>query len=316
MPHAGTGPFKVISVIISTCNRLDLLPGCLQSLVEQSADPGSFEVVVVDNASTDGTLRFLEGYRSGLRLRVLQEPQPGMSIARNLGGRSAAGEYLAFLDDDARAHPDWIQTATACLARLPRPVHALGGPILPFYTTPRPAWFHDSYEARRASKPEGFVKPGDSFSGSNMIWHRDALAGVGWFNRDLGAVEGSLRLGEESEAFQRLWHATPDARLYFSSKLVVYHWVPPWKMSLQYQLKRRYRVGHTLAQISLAQSAERSRVCGSAMREMMSATVRGLPRLARGRAMQGRLLDYLGPIWVSLGRLGGAFTAVRRQRAA
>ncbi|MDD5606045.1 MAG: glycosyltransferase family 2 protein [Patescibacteria group bacterium] len=94
------------SVIVPTYNRLGYLKKCLASL--RNLDHQDFELVVVDDASTDGTREFLESWQDD-RVRVIRQPMnQGVARARNVGIKVASGEVLAFIDDDCVAEPAWL----------------------------------------------------------------------------------------------------------------------------------------------------------------------------------------------------------------
>lgn len=100
------------SIVIPTYNRLDALPEVLEGLRAQEGAP-EFEVLVVDDGSSDGTAEWLERERSRgtarrLRLRVLTQPNRGPAAARNLGTAEARGRRIAFLGDDTVPRPDWL----------------------------------------------------------------------------------------------------------------------------------------------------------------------------------------------------------------
>ena len=91
-----------LSVIVCTFNRASALERCLESLRAQHADPATFEVLVIDNASPDDTRERVERYLNGpLPCRYVFEPVQGLSHARNRGAREAAAPYVTYLDDDA-----------------------------------------------------------------------------------------------------------------------------------------------------------------------------------------------------------------------
>lgn len=95
------------SVIIPTYNRLDVLPEVLEALEAQKEAP-AFEVVVVDDGSSDGTGDFLDAYRGSLALTVLHQENRGPAVARNQGVARAEGERVAFLGDDTVPSPGWL----------------------------------------------------------------------------------------------------------------------------------------------------------------------------------------------------------------
>jgi glycosyltransferase involved in cell wall biosynthesis len=97
-----------ISVVIPTFNRSDSLGRCLDALSAQDAHPESFEVVVIDDGSTDGTSSLLATYRGLERLRFETQPNAGQPAALNRGIDLAVGTYCLFLDDDVVADPGLV----------------------------------------------------------------------------------------------------------------------------------------------------------------------------------------------------------------
>lgn len=95
------------SVVIPTYNRLEVLPEVLTALARQREAP-SFEVVVVDDGSGDGTSEWLDRQQLGIPLRVLRQANQGPAAARNLGVRVAAGRRVAFLGDDTVPTAGWL----------------------------------------------------------------------------------------------------------------------------------------------------------------------------------------------------------------
>ncbi len=96
------------SVVIPTHNRLEVLAEVIQALEFQDQPP-SFEVVVVDDGSTDGTADWLRSRTFNLTLRILTQENRGPAAARNTGVAVAAGEWVAFLGDDTVPSPGWLK---------------------------------------------------------------------------------------------------------------------------------------------------------------------------------------------------------------
>src|SRR5438552_18077105 len=100
-----------VSVIVVNLNRRDLLSRCLDSLWQQTFS--DFEVVVVDNGSTDGSMGFLRGVEDS-RLRIVSLPaNQGFAGGCNAGIVRAEGRYIATLNNDAEADPRWLQELVA-----------------------------------------------------------------------------------------------------------------------------------------------------------------------------------------------------------
>ena len=98
----------ILTVLTATLNRRDLLGGLLEALRNQDAPEGSFEMVVVDNGSSDGTWEWLQRL-SIPNLRALREEKRGAAAARNRGLREARAERVLFLDDDMEPAPDLVR---------------------------------------------------------------------------------------------------------------------------------------------------------------------------------------------------------------
>jgi len=101
----------LLSVVVPTCNRRDLLQECLEAQATQTHP--DFELIVVDDCSTDDTPQFLERFAAEhphLRLRWFRnERQSGANVARNRGIREARGRFIALIDSDSIAEPNWLQ---------------------------------------------------------------------------------------------------------------------------------------------------------------------------------------------------------------
>ena len=107
-----------VSIVIPVFNQLGFTRLCIEYLIRNSAEEGP-ELVVVDNASTDGTWEFLLSIGGPFR-RVRNETNLGFAKACNQGAREAGGEYLVFLNNDTVPHPGWLRALMASLRADPR----------------------------------------------------------------------------------------------------------------------------------------------------------------------------------------------------
>ncbi len=99
-----------ISVVIPTLNRADLLARTIDNIEAQTVPHDSYEVIVINNASTDHTREVLEQKaRVYCNLKVFSQDKPGAAATRNVGIRAAKGETVLFIDDDILADPGLIQ---------------------------------------------------------------------------------------------------------------------------------------------------------------------------------------------------------------
>ena len=169
-----------ISVIVCAYNEERLLPACLATLSRQSRPPD--EIVVVNNASTDGT-RAIAASTPGVK--VVDEPRKGLVIARETGRRHARGELLAFLDADCQAPGTWLERVEAEFGRRSRPAAVTG-----CYR------FHDwdftgrllirlyDYTLAPATHflAQRVLRMGAVLYGGNFTVHRDALEAIGGFD--------------------------------------------------------------------------------------------------------------------------------------
>ncbi len=104
-------PSPKVTVVLPTYNRLGALKKCLNSLKDQSLQKGEYEIIIVDDGSTDGTSEFGKRLldKKSENLFYYYQKNKGPASARNLGVCHAKGEIIAFLDDDCRAEKVWLE---------------------------------------------------------------------------------------------------------------------------------------------------------------------------------------------------------------
>ena len=237
-----------LSIVIATYNRSAMLMQTLQSVIEQTLPREEWECVVVNNNSSDSTATDFEAFAArypDYNLRMVLEPNQGLSYARNRGIRESEGEYIAIVDDDERIAPEFVASYVALFDQVPDAV-AAGGPIVAEYPTGRPRWMSAFTERPIANTmyfgdavrefPRGRV-PG----GGNMALRRSAVRRYGVFDTSLGYVGETLIGGEESDLFERLQIA--EAKYYYVPKAVMYHIIPKEKLTTEYLSRLSYNVG-------------------------------------------------------------------------
>nr|WP_283756644.1 glycosyltransferase family 2 protein [Roseofilum casamattae] len=190
-----------LSAIICTHNRDRYLGAAIDSLLEQ--DYPNFEVIVVDNASSDRTSEVIESKQPHPLLKSVYEPVTGLSVARNTGAQTATGEILAYLDDDAIASRSWL----SCLARAYAENEKLaiaGGKVTliwPEGISP-PSWLSDGLAGNLGAYDLGdeiqlITQPNLTPRGLNYSLRRSFLEEIGGFDPNLGRVGKKLLSNEE-----------------------------------------------------------------------------------------------------------------------
>jgi glycosyltransferase involved in cell wall biosynthesis len=238
-----------LSVVICTYNRRALSARAVESLVAQTVDASEFEVVLVDNNSTDGTFEWgTEFARSYPSLRVFRETNQGLSFARNRGVEEARAPVVAFLDDDAVAVPEWVDALLKAFSSGPKNTVAVAGRIELEWSRPRPSWLPDEATGWLGffslSPERREMYPGkDNLRGGNMAVERKALIDVGMFDTRLGRSKAGL-MGNEEVEFQRRLERLGRYMAY-SHDAVIYHLVHPERLHRRWFLRRAYDQGRS-----------------------------------------------------------------------
>lgn len=237
-----------LSIVIATYNRATLLLDALKSVIRQSAPAQEWECVVVNNNSSDNTSECFAEFASEhpeYNLRIVDEPNQGLSYARNRGIRESVGEYIAIIDDDEHIAEDFVAAYIRLFDDVPEAV-AAGGPIVARYPTGRPRWM-SCYTERPIANTMYFGEEVREFpkgrvpGGGNMALRRSAIRRYGVFDTSLGYSGESLIGGEECDLFERLQIA--DAKYYYVPTAVMYHIIPREKLTKEYFAKLSYNVG-------------------------------------------------------------------------
>lgn len=234
-----------LTVVVCTLNREKHLEKCLRSLANQTIDNNLYEVLIINNNSTDNTQTVAETFTDEQpNFRIIQELNHGLSICRNRGWKEADGKYIAYIDDDAKAHPGWCEKILNAFKTVsPRPV-AVGGVILPFYERKPPFWFSDNLEIYSWGSTKTFLKSSKriiGFAGSNMAFPKMILRAFGGFSPRHGMSGAKIKFGEEIELFNRIYQETP--LFWYDPEIKVFHWISPKKMQISHRMLRAFKAG-------------------------------------------------------------------------
>ena len=178
-----------VSVVICTYNRCADLPSALDSVLNQRDAP-PYEVIVVDNNSTDATAALVQAKRAAHpNLHYVFEPHQGLPRARNAGILHARCPIIAFTDDDIVVADDWVRAVYRAFQRYPQ-ADCVGGPVLPRWpSTGKPAWFSELQTSPLALQDKGpqpvFVNQQNAapcLIGANFAFRKSAFAKSGLFD--------------------------------------------------------------------------------------------------------------------------------------
>jgi glycosyltransferase involved in cell wall biosynthesis len=240
------------SILICTRNRAAYLGETIREAAAQTLSSGDFEIVVVDNGSTDCTpdvVRECQDAITQVSLRYVVETEVGLSAARNRAIREAVGQILCFLDDDAVPEPEWLEwLIRAYTAGGPR-VMCVGGAIIPIYEIAMPIWFPQEMEFTfkpkiTCAELHSVVYPCYPY-GANLSIRAEAVRLVGMFNTSLGYNGQNLIPCEETELLLRLEKA--GYKIIMETRAVVRHNIPAKRLTRDYLRVLYYSCGRGYA---------------------------------------------------------------------
>lgn len=222
--RAMTSPL-FISVIIPTRNRGPLLTDTLTSLRAVDYPADQFEIIVVDDGSSDGTADRVRPFLDDQppRVRYLRQEPLGLNAARNHGICEARGDIIVFTDDDVELPPGWLRAYAAAVAAHPA-AGAYGGPVIPRLEGdgyPRTCGHCGTLEELEAYDRGPTDAEAPWVIGANMAMPRASFTQVGRFNENIPCWSGDetewlIRLCRAGQKIQyvaaaRLWHRRPTA---------------------------------------------------------------------------------------------------------
>ncbi len=239
-----------VSFIICTYNRAEYLHDSLLSLLQTNVSPEKFEILIVDNNSTDETaavVQIIAEAHSLFQFRVIKESQQGLSHARNRGITEARAPFVVFLDDDIRASKSLISAWIAFFNEHPEAM-AAGGKIHIQFDDPRPDWishfllpllgYHNLGNSQKSYPQNKYP------FGGNMGFKKSVFDAVGLFDADLGRKGSSLSAGEEKELFRRI--REKNHSIYYVPKAVLYHRVDADRLTIDYIREQALGLGQSM----------------------------------------------------------------------
>lgn len=282
----------VYTVALCTHNHADRLRRTLADLGRIDTPEAAWELLIIDNASSDATAQLLaqHAWPTGWKVRLVREQELGLSNARNRAVREAHGQYVIFIDDDETPDRDWLR-AFDRLVQSYAP-DAFGGRIRVMFEDRRPPWLTDDLlgflgELNRSDDIVRLTDPSTSFYGGNFGFRRSVCETIGAFDAHLGRKGADNTGGEEVDFYRRLLEA--NLSVWWTPEAVIHHRIQAVKLDRAYFRDLHYRQGR-----------------------MEAIRMRGKGSRIPPRYLYGQLVRACLAVWQSF-RIGGLSRTVRRE---
>lgn len=232
-------PLK-ISVIVPTYNRAHIIPMCLDSLVVQNYPKENYEIIVVDNNSSDNTEEIVKKYINNypsVSIRNILEKRPGLVYARHTGAKHSKFCILSYTDDDGILCKNWLKEISYVFQINPE-VAAVAGKIVIKWDKKPPDWVKP-YEGLLGKLDYGDeiqYKKGLYINGGNFSIKKEILFKVGGFNPD--QVCDWLIGDGETGLNRKLWDS--NYLIGWAPKAIMEHFQIVEKNATVQDIKRRY----------------------------------------------------------------------------
>ena len=229
-----------VTVAIPTYNRADFLRQTLAGLVAQQFPRDHFEILVLDNNSTDHTRAVVAEFASAHPApRYLLETRQGLDYARNRAIAEARGAIIVFGDDDILVQPDWLAQMTGPLLADPaQRIGAVGGEVIPIFPDGLPPWVAE-WHAPLAFRPDlGPLPPHHSPMGANLAFPRWVFTQLGLFHTALDRAAGNYFSGGDSEMIRRVRAA--GHQVWFAPGAAVQHQMPASRTTFRYASRHAF----------------------------------------------------------------------------
>lgn len=236
-----------ISVVICTYNRVAYLPLCLEHLKNQNFDPNNFEIVIINNNSTDNTDELCKDFitkNPSLNIQYAIETNPGLSNARNKGIELSTGEIISFIDDDGFAKPDYLTNLYKVTSNDKyKDYIAFGGKVIPVYNKGKePTWLSKYIDGVVSKVDLGSqIIPFDKKypAGCNMIYRKEFFDKYGGFNIDLHTR------GDDKFVFDKL--KKNNEKILYIPNIDVDHFIDDYRLEKSFIIRLSKIIGQSEA---------------------------------------------------------------------
>lgn len=239
---------KRLSIIFCTYNRERYIYNAMKSIAEQNFSRGDYEIILINNNSTDRTEALCKKFGTDypdIDFQYYIETNQGLSYARNRGVKESKGDILVFVDDDATVYDEYLSSIDSFFDSHPS-VSACGGPIKPVYEVEKPKWLsHYTEQLIGGALYEGDkIKPfrnGKYPGGGNSAFRKEVFEKYGLFNVELGRKGTGLIGAEEKDLYDRLTKGREE--FYYLPQMGIYHYIPEKKLTESHFKELTYSIG-------------------------------------------------------------------------
>lgn len=233
-------PSIKVTVAIPTYNRAEYLRQTLSGLSRQQFPSWTFEILVIDNNSTDDTLGVVEEFASDCPApRYIHEPLQGLDHARNRAVAEARGDIIVFGDDDILVQPDWLaRICMPLLADTDQRIGAVGGEVIPVFPDGLPEWIGEWHAPLRFRSDPGPIEAKNCPMGANLAFPRWVFAELGTFHTALDRTAGNYFSGGDSDMIRRIRAAGME--VWFAPDAAVKHQMPANRTTFRYAARHAF----------------------------------------------------------------------------
>jgi len=229
-----------VTVAVITYNRSRYLREALAGLVRQSYPADRWELLVVDNNSSDDTRDVVASFTISMPVpRHIVEMRQGLDHGRNRAIAEARGDVIVLVDDDILVGPDWLEQMVAPFScESSHRIGVVGGEVVPVFPDGMPAWLEGSHRPLAFRAEPGPLPPGQAPMGANFAFPKWVFVRFGKFDTTLDRQGARLFSGGDTEMIRRIRAVGLEA--WFAPGARAMHQIPASRLTLRYAMRHAF----------------------------------------------------------------------------